>query len=54
MTTDDQRSDKVEEHEASEDGDKAESAVENRRCSCGVEVSKADSMCPERDCPYRR
>ena len=41
-----------EEKKSPEDSDKAEPVVQVRKCTCGIEVSKA-SMCSEPDCPYR-
>ena len=23
-------------------------------CFCGIEIARADSLCTERDCPYKR
>ena len=29
--------------------------VEHRpTCTCGIEIARADDLCPERDCPYAR
>ena len=38
-----------------EDQTEGEERVERRpRCTCGIEIVRADEMCPERDCPYAR
>ena len=41
--------------------EKKEKAPERREtpkgpalCTCGVEIERASSRCPERDCPWRR
>ena len=36
-----------------EDCKKAQVFVPVRRCTCGVEIAKASTMCPEADCFYR-
>ena len=38
-----------------EDENGGEEKVEPRpRCFCGIEIARANEMCPERDCPYAR
>ena len=35
--------------------DKDPEEVEHRpRCTCGIEIVRANDLCPERDCPFAR
>ena len=36
-----------------EDG-KQERVERLPRCTCGIEIARADDLCPERDCPYAK
>lgn len=36
------------------EGAKADRDKPEPRCFCGIEIARADDLCTERDCPYRR
>ena len=51
MATDDEKPDQPKEKEL-QDGDKDQGNP--RTCTCGIEVARANSLCTERDCPWKR